>query len=169
MEIKFGTITPKSLNVSAYRRGVETALRLEGNTIEALYKGVSDGFSEPAAYRKRLSKTGRRWEMKVSTRDKRMIFLDKGTKTRWAVMSSDFKPKTQKRKLRSRRGSGGPIIRGRSAMQARNIAPRPGVEAREFSEEIVDQRKNKFPERVQNAIDLAARNTWSGKIIRIIT
>lgn len=167
MNIKFGVIVPKSMNIAAYKSGVENALRLEGNTIEALYKDVSDGFSEPASYDKKLSKSGTRWEMRVSTRDKRMVYLDQGTDIRWAVMSSDFKPKTRKRRLSSGGGSGRTIIRGRGAMQSRNIAPRPGVEAREFSEEIVDQRKDRFPERVQNAIDLAARKTFSGKIIRM--
>lgn len=167
-KIRFGTILPRSLNTAAYRRGIGNALRLEGNTIEGLYRGVSDGFSKPASYQKRLSGGGRRWEMKVSTRDKRMVFLDKGTNKRWAVMSSDFTPKTRKRRLSSSGGSGRTLIRGRSAMTARNIAPRPGIEAREFSEEIVDQRKDRFPERVQLAVDLAARSTWSGKIIRLI-
>lgn len=169
MRIKFGYIVPKSININAYRKGVDNALRLEGNTIEALYKDVSDGFSSPAAYSKKLVVAGNRREMRVSTKDVRMVNLDQGTEIRWAVMSSDFSPKTQNRRLSSRAGSGRTIIRGRSAMQARNIAPRPGIKAREFSDEIVDQRKNRFPQRVQDAVNLAAQTTFSGKIIRMLT
>lgn len=169
MRIKFGYIIPKSINTGAYRSGVDDALRLEANSIEALYRNVSDGFSSPAEYKKRFFVLGGHQAVEVSTKDVRMVNLDQGTEIRWAVMSSDFTPKTQKRRLSSRGGSGRTLVRGRSAMQARNIAPRPGIEAREFSDEIVEQRKNRFPQRVQDAVDLAARKTFSGKIIRILT
>ena len=62
-------------------------------------------------------------------------WLNEGTKIRWALMSGNFKSKTQSGMKRptSRRGRGGPVIVGKRAMQKRNIGPRPGIKAREWT------------------------------------
>lgn len=64
------------------------------------------------------------------------IWLNAGTKIRWAVMSGNFKSKTQAGMKRptSRRGRGGPVIVGKKAMRKRNIAARPGIKARKWTQ-----------------------------------
>lgn len=169
MKIKFGIIVPKSMNIEAYVRGIENALYREGDEIERQYKKISDSFSDPAVYDKKLTRKIFRREMKVSTTNSRMVYLDQGTDIRWAVMSSDFSPKTKRGRISSVGGSGKAVIRGRAAMQARNIAPRPGIEARYFSATIRYRRSKKFPKIVQEEVNKAARGTFSGKTKRMLT
>jgi hypothetical protein len=52
-------------------------------------------------------------------------WLNEGTKIRWAVMVGNFT---------SRRGRGGPVIIGKKAMRKRNIAARPGIKARKWTQ-----------------------------------
>ena len=63
-------------------------------------------------------------------------WLNAGTKVRWAVMSGNFRSKTQAGMKRptSRRGRGGPVIVGKKAMRKRNIAARPGIKARKWTQ-----------------------------------
>lgn len=159
-KIRFRPVVPKRMNIRQMGRAIERALILEGNSIESLYRNVSDGFSSSATYKKTNIRSFRATGIRVSTDDVRMVNLDTGTNTRWAVMSKDFQPKTSVRRLSTRSGSGRTVIRGRKAMTARGIRPRPGIKARKFSEEIVAQRQRPFADRVQNAIDLAANNLY---------
>jgi hypothetical protein len=153
-------IRPKRMKIAQYRKGIENAVEFEARTIEALYRNVSDGFSTPVTYVKTRLKKRSSFGIRVATKDIRMVSLDLGTSKRWAVMSDDFVPKTIPGRLSSRGGSGRAVIRGRRAMSARNIRPRPGIKARKFSEEIVKTREREFPQRVQRAIDLAAKKTY---------
>lgn len=60
----------------------------------------------------------------------RWRFLDGGTSVRYAIMSDDFVPKTTPKLLSSKAGKGGVV-----AFTPHN-APRPGIEARGWSELI---------------------------------
>jgi len=71
-------------------------------------------------------------------------WLDEGTGIRWAVMSKDWQSKTRRRFVGSGSGRGRVVIMGRRAMQKRHIAPRPGIEAREWTPTIQARRKPKF-------------------------
>lgn len=74
----------------------------------------------------------------------KFLWLDEGTKIRWAVMSGNWKSKTTPGKLASGRGRGRVVIAGRRAMQRRNIRPRPGIKAREWTETLRKQRRRPF-------------------------
>lgn len=93
---------------------------------------------------------------------KKWWWLELGTKTRWALMSSDWRSKTQHRKLSSGSGAGQVIIAGRKAMQQRGIAARPGIKARDWRWEIHVQRSRKFKGLLQREFDIIARNIMSG-------
>lgn len=87
-------------------------------------------------------------------------YLDLGTKTRWALMSSDFAPKTRVRVIGSRQGSGKVVLRGRSAMLARGIGARRGITARKFSNEIAKRRRKYWHSNMNKAMAKAARQVW---------
>ena len=157
--IRIAPIIPKKMNIALYRVAVTGALQKEGQAILKSYKRISDRFETPVSYDTKM-KTKFNMSITVSTSDRRMVFLDLGTSTRWAVMSSGFSPKTTPRRISSRRGAGPAGRRGRAAVQARGIAPRPGIKAREFSITIAKQRKKSFATNVQRAINKAAKNTF---------
>jgi hypothetical protein len=67
------------------------------------------------------------------------MWLEGGTSRRWAVMSGGleggpkFVPKTRKNELKSYRGKGGAVLRGKTAMnQAGYTRPKPGIEPRNW-------------------------------------
>lgn len=86
-------------------------------------------------------------------------WLDKGTRTRWAVMSGGWRSKTAPGKFSSGRGSGRVIIAGRRAMQRRNIKPRKGIKARNWTEGLQKRRGPRFTKRL-----LAASKRGVGRI-----
>lgn len=76
-------------------------------------------------------------------------FITKGTSVRFATMTPDFSPKSTKRTIGSGGGRGGVAY-----IDTRR--PRPGIEAREFEEEIKKREQPKFEKRGQAAMDKAA-------------
>jgi len=90
---------------------------------------------------------------------KKWGWLEEGTRIRWAVMSKDWRSKTRRAWLASRRGRGRVVIAGKRAMMARNIRPRPGIEPRNWIAEVSVQRSRKFKGLMQSTFDLLARNT----------
>lgn len=160
-KIIFKPILPKGMKISAYKDAIDRALIEEGKIIEKRYTSVSRGFDPPVV---RYATKGPRGilnrSLTVSTRDRRMVHVDRGTSVRWAVMSPDFRPKTRVRSLSSRKGAGRTVVRGRRAMVARNIAPRPGIAPHFFSDEIAKRRQKTFARNVQREIKLAAKRTF---------
>jgi len=149
------------MNIKAYQNAIDKALEFQSFAIRGRYAGVSRGFSSPVEYKQEGPRSiGTSRSIRVSTRDVRMVMLDTGTSWRWAVMSKDFRPKTQVRVLRSQRGAGRTIIRGRRAMTARHMSPRQGIKARFFSDEITKIEKLPFIHRIESAISAAARRTF---------
>ncbi len=71
---------------------------------------------------------------------KKFKFLDEGTSKRWALMSSDWQSKTRPGVLKSGRGRGRVIVVGKRRMRR----PRPGIQARGWTEKIGRQRHKPF-------------------------
>jgi hypothetical protein len=90
----------------------------------------------------------------------KFIWLDQGTKERWAVMSRGWRSKTQTRVLGSRGGRGRVVIAGRKAMRRRNIGVRPGIQARMWTQEVVKRRERRFVETMQRDLDLAVEGLY---------
>jgi len=93
-------------------------------------------------------------------------YLEEGTEIRWALMSSDWRSKTRSGRLRSYGGSGRVLIAGRKAMSKRNIAARPGIDARNWRAEVIRLRSRKFKGRLQREFDLDAQNWIEPKALR---
>lgn len=93
-------------------------------------------------------------------------YLEEGTEIRWALMSSDWRSKTRRAKLRSHGGGGNVLIVGRKAMSKRNIAARPGIEARNWRAEVIRLRSRKFKGRLKREFDIDAQNWIEPKALR---
>lgn len=156
--IRYKAILPKGMNIAGYANVIRKQLLKEGKEIEKLYTGIHNTWSKPVKYDKKLTATLEEMKIRVSTKDVRLVNLDLGTQTRWAVMSNPFTPKTRRRRLRSVRGQGRVIVRGSSAM--RRIGPMKGIKPREFSKEIRDQREPKFERNMRRAMKRAAKGTF---------
>jgi hypothetical protein len=95
------------------------------------------------------------------------IYLEEGTKIRWAVMSKGFRPKTRRAFLGSSKGKGGAVIAGKRAMMARNIRPRPGIQARNWLAEVNKLRSRKFKGLMEREFNLLAKNTITPGSLRV--
>jgi len=88
-------------------------------------------------------------------------WLDEGTRIRWALMSGNWRSKTRPGSFSAGRGAGRVVIAGRRAMMARNIRPRPGIEARNWSKILTEQRRRPFTRRI-----IAAMQRGSAKAFK---
>lgn len=94
------------------------------------------------------------------------FWLDQGTKIRWALMSRDWRSKTTRRSFSSRPGEGRAVLRGRRAMLAAGIGPRPGIEAREWTNLLMENRKRPFQRNMGKAVRRGTRKFWVNKFWR---
>lgn len=78
------------------------------------------------------------------------FFVSGGTRVRYATMSPDWRSKTQPGRLAA--GAG----RGRVLFVSRR-RPRPGIEARNFDDQIVEKEDKPFERAVQEAIDAGVK------------
>jgi len=162
-------IKPSRLNVDVYRQEILNDLRAEGKV-----------------HQKELKKTTRTWQgetpkfesliglergssgsasvMTGPTGSDKAVnkweWLNKGTRIRWALMSRDWQSKTRPRWFGSGRGAGRVIIAGRRAMTMRGIRPRPGIEARGWSDDLTKRRRRPFTRRMIGAMQRASRKAF---------
>lgn len=155
------------MNVKGYRDKILDQLKEEGKELRKLLTQPTTTWSTAVRFRTDTRVAGNRAEVKVTTKDKRFVFLDLGTKKpRWAVMNKDFRPKTTVRSLKAGRGSGntgrfgGTVIRGRTHMQNRGIRGRPGIKARNFSIEARKIRRPLFFVAMRAAMARAAEDSF---------
>lgn len=79
-------------------------------------------------------------------------FITKGTSVRFARMTDNFSPKTTKRTIGSSSGKGGVLYIDKRR-------PLPGIEAREFEEEIAKREQPKFRKRMEKSIGVGAKKS----------
>ncbi len=148
------------MNILGYRETILDQLRKEGKQLRNLFDKTTRTWSKPVRFRTDVRVAGIRATVRISTKDIRFISVDKGTKIRWAVMSNPFTPKTRVRVIGSRPGRGKAVIRGRQAMNQRNIKARPGIKPRNFSVEIRKRRRPVFFRQMRRAMKRAAKGTF---------
>jgi len=81
-------------------------------------------------------------EMTVSTDDQVFWWLNKGTKSRAAHMTSKFKPKTSVGWLGSRQGEGGVLKDKKGRKVLTRSKELPGIEARNWDEALMEKYRN---------------------------
>lgn len=157
-------IKPKKLQVDAIRMEVLNELRAEGRTQKAeLNKTTKTWQGEKPRFETLVGLERPPGSASVMTgptgSDKavnKWVWLNGGTRIRWALMSKDWQSKTRVRWFGSGRGAGRVVIAGRRAMQRRGIAPRPGIEARGWSEDLQKRRRRPFTRRMVGAMQRGA-------------
>lgn len=102
----------------------------------------------------RASSTGDDVIGSVWTDDEIYFWLDRGTSVRYATMSPEFKPKTKPGRLRSDVGAfPDPLFVNRDV-------PRPGIEARRFSDKIYDSRRNIYANKARTLSRKIFTGSW---------
>ena len=155
MALQVKSIKPRRMNPNAYRLEIVKELNEQAQIMKRMYlktvrtwKAPRPVFKVTAAIKGPPGPRGgvatQQAIASVETTDERFIYVDQGTRIRWAVMGRGFKAKTRPGVVGSGAGRGGPVIVGRRAMQKRNIKPRPGIKARKFTKEIQKRRRAPF-------------------------
>lgn len=128
-------VTPKGKKLAdptAYKRETNKLLSKTGKELDRDMNRPTDTWSSPITTRKQQGDN----YVQVTTNDKRWYYLNKGTSIRWAIVTPDFESKTWPNSLDPRPGRGRVLIRGKRAMLAAGIPPRPGIQARNWINEI---------------------------------
>lgn len=161
-------IKSKRLKVDAIRKEILNALRAEGvDQRKALKETVATWQGDKPKFETLIGLERGDGSATVITGPagntkgaQKWVFLDKGTKIRWALMSPNWKSKTAPGRFKSTRGAGRPVIVGKRAMQRRNIKPRPGIKARNWSETLTRRRRRPFQRRIVKAIQRGAKKLF---------
>ena len=143
---------------------LRTALREEGSEMKVLMQKTTETWKHKPTFSKDVLYTQDQIGVNVTPdlttlKGRVWMYLDGGTKIRWAVMSPDWKSKTRTGWLGSRKGRGRVLFAGRRYMQKHNVRPRPGIKARKWSEEVRKLRVPKFKARMKREFDIIARDT----------
>lgn len=148
----------KGFRAKKYVELMDKELIREGKKVLENYERISNQFSKPVYYNVTKPQGLYSRSVTVSTSGNVMHWLDLGTKTRWAVMSNPYRPRTKQNSLRVLSRSGRAMIRGKSAMKDRGIPAMPRIKPRYFSRTIKKRRERWFPGNVQRAIERAANS-----------
>ena len=133
-------IIPTKMNTNAIRQAILAEMKKEGEEqSRALRKHVSDWTGDKPNFESSLTFEGDNAIVTtVATGNQKGVkkfgYLDKGTRIRWAIVIN-----------------GRAVIAGRRAMQRRNIRPRPGIKARNWTNDLQRQRQPKFRQRMESA------------------
>jgi hypothetical protein len=146
------------------------------DTFDGIEREISFGLArEGARFMRLYMATVANWEVKpefsldvyqdsneasvvVGTNNNVYRFLHDGTRQRWALMTDPFEPKTFVRILGVGPGSGGTVLRGRTAFaKAGRPTFQPGIKAREWTQEIIKREEKNFEANMQAVFDNAVQ------------
>jgi hypothetical protein len=130
-------IKPKKLDVAAIRVELEKAVTWEGEAIRKEYEKTTRTWHHKPVFEVLPEVSNTEVSVLVGTDDKIYLFLDEGTKVRYATLSRDWQSKTTPGIIGSGPG------RGRVLFVSKK-RPRPGIKARRFTPTIQSRRKRPF-------------------------
>ena len=136
----FKAILAKQANRLAVMQALEVSMQQYIDLLEKDFDSTVEHWKNKPAVEKevklerapKFSVVGRVW-----IKDKIYYFISKGTRVRYATMSSDFKSKTSPSRIKSRPGAGRVIYVSKRK-------PRPGIKARNFNIKIAKWRYRNF-------------------------
>ncbi len=144
--VQVKAIKAKAMNLKRVREELLKALEAEGRETQKLYEQTVSTWQGDKPTFESLVEVGSS-DVTVLTGPngsemalKKFKFLDEGTSKRWALMSSDWQSKTRPGVLKSGQGRGRVIVIGKRRMRR----PRPGIQARDWTEKIGKQRHKPF-------------------------
>lgn len=161
-------IKPSRLSIDAYRLEILNQLRAEGRTQKKeLDKTTKTWRGEKPKFETLVGLERPPGSASVLTgpsgSDKavnKWVWLNEGTRIRWALMSKDWKSKTRPRWFGSGRGGGRVVIAGKRAMMRRGIRPRPGIKARGWTPDLQKRRRRPFTRGMVGAMQRASRKAF---------
>lgn len=157
---------PRKPRPDMYRLEILNALRRMGTKVKVeMRKTIATWAGEKPTFEDTVSLKGGDAVVEVQPEGSEIavwkwIWLDKGTKIRWALMSGGWASKTTPGVRNSGVGAGHVIIVGKRAMTKRGIAARPGIEARNWSDDIETELFPVFIEELAEALRRATEKGW---------
>ena len=155
----------EDLDPDRFLRFIRNALDEEVEEIDKLYHLFYDTWDgdKPSMVKEVIIRGGDAYG-EVSTRGRtgekgnlKLLWLDEGTQVRWSMVSiPDWQSKTKVGSIRSGRGGGRIIARGKAKTFHARRGKR-GITARNVSENIANERRMPFQLNIDDAIERAAK------------
>lgn len=147
----FKAVKPQAIKVAQVRGSILAALNAEKVYALSLLNQTIATWNEPPTMKAEISYRGGDVAMVAGPSGdlflaKKWMWLDQGTRVRFAQLSKDWVSKTSPGSLRSGAGAGMVLARGHKAGAHR------GIEARHWSELINKMIKKGFQRRIQEAV-----------------
>lgn len=148
----FKAVKPKKLGMASVRARILNVLKEEAKYAEGLLNmTIATWVHERPTMKSLIAYKGGDVTMIAGPSGnefgvKKWVWLDQGTRVRYAHLSSDWESKTTPRTLSVGRGAGYVIARGRRAGAHR------GIEARGWSDLITQRMRKTFQRKVQQAV-----------------
>lgn len=132
---------------------VAAAARAAAALVQTDYEGVVENWNTPVDFGVEDRSAGSSIKLNIYARGENtdiFIYVDQGTKTRYAVMRPTFNPRTTPGSLRSQASGGDRRV---SYFDYDPImAARRAIEAREFGRIIVENRRREFVDGIRKAL-----------------
>lgn len=163
MTIKIKVIKPPALKGKAFRLAARRELIKVGGEVVVDFRRVVRSWNgeRPDFVHRTSEEGGDRVILFAGVEDfetkggKKFMWLNDGTRVRYAHMTPDFRPKTIPRVLNSFAGAGG-------LMRVDKTKPLPGIKAREWDKEAEDKWRPLITTRVEAAVGAAIAEAQKG-------
>lgn len=157
MAVKFEPIIAKPLPPKVLLGALRGVTKKEADFANVQFALTYKSWKHKPTFVKAFKENSKQMEGSTLTsgdgsKDNPYPFITRGTSVRYAIMTSDFSPKSTPRVIGSKGGRGG-------LLYVDTRRPRPGIHAREYEEEIAEQEQPKFQKRGQVALDNAAKKS----------
>lgn len=163
--IAFKSIKPAKFQAEAFQREFIKQAERIAPKMHADLKRPTMTWNPPVEFEEHIylgnraaaeaDKAGAGIAIQVTTDDKRFLFVDEGTKVRYATMSPDFVAKTKPKSLKAGKGRGRVLFVNKKK-------PRPGIKARGFSKLVAKKWNPLFRASMEEAMEAGARKSGHG-------
>lgn len=135
-------------------------MRREGEIVKRAFERtvatwVSTDRWEVPTFQIETTRNGDYFDVFVTTDSTLYKFINNGTERRFAMMPKGYKSKSQPRVIGSRSGGGTPLFVNK------NMPPRPGIQAREYVDEIYERRKDFFFNNMDRIYEKVFNKYWN--------
>lgn len=153
---QFKAVKPKSLSLPQVRARILNALKDEQKYAVSLLNETTASWNSKPVMRGMISYAGGNAAMVVGPTGNdhdvnKWVWLNEGTRVRYAALSRDWQSKTAPGRLRSGPGRGHVVARGYKAGRHR------GIQARKWSDQINKMMRKTFHRKIQRAISEGIR------------
>lgn len=163
--ITFKAIKPAKFNSEVFQRAFVKQAERMAPKMHADMKAPTKTWNPPVEFDERIfigaraaaeaNKVGAGVAVQVTTDDRRYLFVDEGTKVRYATMSPDFIAKTKPKSLKAGKGRGRMLFVNKKK-------PRPGIKARGFTKLVKKKWEPLFRAGMDDAMATAAHQSGHG-------